>query len=125
MAQRRDQILDAAMRSFAKKGFHKSSMKDICDEAGLSVGAVYVHFKSKRAIIQKMLTLSVEGLADIKVDSLDDCERVMLESHDNQTIGNDNLTPRLLANFISESLNDPDIRDYLQTTFDNSEKFIR
>ncbi|MDH3343100.1 MAG: TetR/AcrR family transcriptional regulator [Gammaproteobacteria bacterium] len=50
--QRRDQIVQAAITCFAKKGFHKTSMKDICHAADLSPGAVYSYFKSKEEIIE-------------------------------------------------------------------------
>ncbi|MHB8578201.1 MAG: TetR/AcrR family transcriptional regulator [Dehalococcoidia bacterium] len=48
---RRQQILDAAMNCFVRKGFHQATMQDICDEAELSAGAVYRYFPSKEAII--------------------------------------------------------------------------
>jgi AcrR family transcriptional regulator len=44
---RREQILDAAQRCFARNGFHATSMHDVIAEAGLSVGAVYRYFTSK------------------------------------------------------------------------------
>jgi AcrR family transcriptional regulator len=52
MQARREQILDAASNCFARKGFHLTSMKDICKEAELSPGAVYLHFSSKEDIIE-------------------------------------------------------------------------
>lgn len=48
---RREHILDAAERCFARSGFHRSTMADICAEAGISAGALYVHFESKEALI--------------------------------------------------------------------------
>ena len=51
---RRQQILDAAAACFARRGFHQSTMQNICDEAGLSPGAVYRYFPSKEAIIEGM-----------------------------------------------------------------------
>jgi AcrR family transcriptional regulator len=48
---RRQQIIDAAYRCFAAKGFHQATMRDIYEEAGLSPGAVYHYFDSKHAII--------------------------------------------------------------------------
>lgn len=51
-AARRQQIIDAAYRCFARKGFHQATMRDIYEEAGLSPGAVYHYFPSKDAIIQ-------------------------------------------------------------------------
>jgi TetR/AcrR family transcriptional regulator, transcriptional repressor of aconitase len=55
-ADRRLQILDAARRCFARRGLAETSVRDIYEEAGLSEGAVYVHFGAKEDI--------VEGLAD-------------------------------------------------------------
>jgi AcrR family transcriptional regulator len=52
LAARRQQILDAALICFDRSGFHRSSMQDICDESGLSTGAVYRYFDSKEAIIE-------------------------------------------------------------------------
>ena len=49
---RREQIIEAAINCFARNGFHQTSMKDICKEAGLSPGAVYLQFSSKEDIIE-------------------------------------------------------------------------
>jgi AcrR family transcriptional regulator len=51
LAARRQQIIDAAVRCFLRKGFHQSSMQDVIKEAGLSVGAFYRYFKSKNELI--------------------------------------------------------------------------
>jgi AcrR family transcriptional regulator len=51
-AARRRQIIDAAYRCFARKGFHQTSMRDIYEEANLSPGAVYHYFDSKDSIIR-------------------------------------------------------------------------
>jgi AcrR family transcriptional regulator len=51
---RRREILDAAAACFARRGFHQSTMQDICDEASLSPGAVYRYFRSKEEIIEAM-----------------------------------------------------------------------
>lgn len=48
---RRQQIIDAAYRCFAEKGFQKTTVRDICGAANLSVGAVYNYFRSKDDII--------------------------------------------------------------------------
>jgi len=54
MAERRRQILQAAMTCFAKRGFHQTSMHDISDAAGISVGLIYRYFESKEAVISAM-----------------------------------------------------------------------
>src|SRR6476660_5221592 len=47
----REHILDAAEACFARTGFHRTTMHDICKEAGVSPGALYVYFDSKEALI--------------------------------------------------------------------------
>jgi TetR/AcrR family transcriptional repressor of uid operon len=48
---RREHILDAAEQCFGRAGFHRTTMHDICREAGVSPGALYVYFDSKEALI--------------------------------------------------------------------------
>ncbi len=49
--QRREHILDAAEQCFARAGFHATTMQDICREALVSPGALYIYFTSKEALI--------------------------------------------------------------------------
>jgi len=48
---RREHILDAAEICFARAGFHRTTMQDICRQAGVSPGAIYVYFASKEELI--------------------------------------------------------------------------
>ncbi|MBJ7331931.1 MAG: TetR/AcrR family transcriptional regulator [Solirubrobacteraceae bacterium] len=50
-ADRRRQILDAAVRVFARQGFHTCRVSDIADEAGVAYGLVYHYFGSKEEIL--------------------------------------------------------------------------
>ncbi len=50
-SDRRAEILDAAERCFARAGFHRASMQDICAEAAMSAGNLYRYFPSKEALI--------------------------------------------------------------------------
>ncbi|HTD05588.1 TetR/AcrR family transcriptional regulator [Undibacterium sp.] len=56
MAARRKQILDAASASIQEKGVAGLSISDISGSAGLSVGAIYTHFKSKEEILASLIT---------------------------------------------------------------------
>jgi AcrR family transcriptional regulator len=51
---RRRQIIHAALICVAGKGFHQTSMRDICREAKMSIGAVYNYYKSKEAVLAAM-----------------------------------------------------------------------
>ena len=53
---RRRGILDAATRCFGRSGFHATSMKEICDEAAMSPGALYRYFAAKDDIIIEMVS---------------------------------------------------------------------
>ncbi len=54
-ASRRREILTAARRRFAQRGYHRTSIDDIIAEAGIARGTFYLHFESKRAIFDELL----------------------------------------------------------------------
>jgi TetR/AcrR family fatty acid metabolism transcriptional regulator len=47
-------ILDAAVRVFARQGFHTCRVSDIADEAGVAYGLVYHYFTSKEEILNTL-----------------------------------------------------------------------
>ena len=47
-------ILDAAVRVFARQGFHTCRVSDIADEAGVAYGLVYHYFSSKDQILDTL-----------------------------------------------------------------------
>jgi len=49
--ERRQQILDAALRCFSRDGFHATTTADIVRESGLSQGALYLYFATKEDIV--------------------------------------------------------------------------
>jgi AcrR family transcriptional regulator len=51
---KRRMILDAAMRVFARQGFHTCRVSDIADEAGVAYGLVYHYFSSKEEILDTL-----------------------------------------------------------------------
>jgi len=51
---KRRQILDAAIRVFARQGFHATRVSDIADEAGVAYGLVYHYFKSKDEVLNEL-----------------------------------------------------------------------
>ncbi|PZT32722.1 TetR family transcriptional regulator [Stenotrophomonas maltophilia] len=59
--QRIAQILQAALQCFLVKGFHQTSMRDIAQAAGVSLGNLYNHFPGKEAIILAVAVAVAEG----------------------------------------------------------------
>jgi TetR/AcrR family fatty acid metabolism transcriptional regulator len=53
---KRRQILDAAIRVFARQGFHSTRVADIADEAGVAYGLVYHYFKSKDEVLNELFS---------------------------------------------------------------------
>lgn len=57
---RRAEILDAAARVFARKGFAASRVEDVAAEAGIAKGSVYLYFDSRDALLAAMFTAYAE-----------------------------------------------------------------
>jgi len=62
-------ILDAAVRVFARQGFHASRVADIADEAGVAYGLVYHYFGSKDEVLDTLFSerwdVMLEAIAEI------------------------------------------------------------
>jgi AcrR family transcriptional regulator len=69
---RREDIIDAAVRQFARKGFVDAAIGDIADEADVVVTAVYYHFSGKDelfdAAIRKVTGMISTVVADVRAD---------------------------------------------------------
>jgi len=55
------QIIEAAVRVFARKGYYNSRVSDIAREAGIGAGTIYLYFKTKDDIL---VTLFRDKMAD-------------------------------------------------------------
>jgi TetR/AcrR family transcriptional regulator, fatty acid metabolism regulator protein len=74
-AEKRRQILDAAIRVFARQGFHSARVSDIAEEAGVAYGLVYHYFDSKDQMLNELfserwaLLLDAIRQADAELDN--------------------------------------------------------
>ncbi|MBE7440278.1 MAG: TetR/AcrR family transcriptional regulator [Spirochaetales bacterium] len=50
----RERLFATALELFSRKGFEKTTMREIAQEAGLALGASYYHFKSKEEIVLEL-----------------------------------------------------------------------
>ncbi|HEX2359848.1 MAG TPA: TetR/AcrR family transcriptional regulator [Solirubrobacterales bacterium] len=73
--EKRRAILDAAIRVFARQGFHAARVSDITEEAGVAYGLVYHYFDSKDQMLNELFTerwallLDAIRRADTELDS--------------------------------------------------------
>ena len=62
-------ILDAAVRVFARQGFHGCRVSDIADQAGVAYGLVYHYFDSKDEVLDTLFLerwdVLLEAIADV------------------------------------------------------------
>ena len=60
ISDKREAILNAAVKVFAQKGFFNSKVADIAGEAGIADGTVYLYFKSKDEILHSIFDRAME-----------------------------------------------------------------
>jgi AcrR family transcriptional regulator len=67
-------ILDAAIRVFARQGFHSCRVSDVADEAGVAYGLVYHYFSSKEEILNTLFTERWQLMLDaiVEIDKRDE-----------------------------------------------------
>ena len=63
-SRRVESILAGAARVFSRKGFAAASMREVADECGSSLGAIYHHFPGKDAILQAILSENFERVME-------------------------------------------------------------
>jgi TetR/AcrR family fatty acid metabolism transcriptional regulator len=59
---KRNRILDAAVRVFARKGFYATRVSEVAKAAGVADGTIYLYFKSKDALLVSLFEHRVERL---------------------------------------------------------------
>lgn len=62
----KSKILEAALKVFAEKGYHSSSVEDIVSASSVSKGGLYFHFPSKKDIFLAL----VEEMGKILIDKI-------------------------------------------------------
>lgn len=68
---RPDEILDAALDLFLKKGFAQTTVEEIAAAASLSKGTVYLYFASKEALLEGLVRRAVSPVAKRAVSELE------------------------------------------------------
>lgn len=61
-SQRRDEIMAAAKKVFARKGYHATTIADIATEAGMAYGSIYWYFDSKDELFHALMAVEEQAL---------------------------------------------------------------
>lgn len=62
---RRSQLVDAAVRVFAEKGYRAAAISDIIDAAGVARGTFYLHFGSKLEVFHAVMARYLELFKEV------------------------------------------------------------
>jgi AcrR family transcriptional regulator len=63
-AQKRETIIQTALKLFSTNGFHKTTIPDIAAKLGMSVGNLYNYFSSKDMLAQEIIKYTSEALGE-------------------------------------------------------------
>ena len=120
VAARRRQILSAALRCFAREGFHRTTMQEIFHEAELSPGAVYSYFSGKdelvRAIVEELMgfvaasaTLLSEPLPEGRLRRPGEALAELLDGFRRMELGTVDERARIFPHLVGEQLRDEEL----------------
>jgi AcrR family transcriptional regulator len=110
---RRRDLLDAAVRVFARKGFHASRVGDIAEEAGVAHGLLYHYFRSKDEVLETIFREAWELLATDtdRIESSGVPLREQLRRFARIYLGSWLMTPDLIAVLVREIARSPAVGD--------------
>jgi AcrR family transcriptional regulator len=106
---RRRELLNAAVRVFARKGFHASRVGDIAEEASVAHGLLYHYFRSKDEVLETIFRESWERLAmeTDRIESADVPLPEQLRRFARIYLGSWLMTPELIAVLVREIARSP------------------
>ncbi|MDI3404018.1 TetR/AcrR family transcriptional regulator [Streptomyces cavernicola] len=64
-------LLEAALDTFAERGFHGASIEEICERAGYTRGAFYSNFRTKEALFLALFDLHAQSVVDRLTQAVD------------------------------------------------------
>ena len=108
---RRRELLDAAARVFARKGFHTARVGDIAEEAGVAHGLLYHYFRSKDEVLETIFRETwTELVADtVRIEHAGVPLREQLRRFARIYLGSWLMTPDLIRVLVREVARSPDI----------------
>jgi AcrR family transcriptional regulator len=111
-SDRREEILAAAQRCFARSGFHQASMQEICAEARMSPGGLYRYFPSKEAIIAGIAERDRADVAEQfrSIDESSDFWAGMSAAAEHYFVDRPIEEVALCAEIMAESRRNPEVR---------------
>lgn len=125
----RQQVLDAAIRTLAERGYAHTAVSDIAEAAGMSKGAVHYHFESKEDLIAQVLTHCAAIMRERVTSAWDapgapqeKIRRALLALRSTRKDTGPEL--RVLADLMAQGIHDPNLRSPLSAMFEANRKEV-
>jgi TetR/AcrR family fatty acid metabolism transcriptional regulator len=111
VTDRRRELLDAAVRVFARKGFRAARVGDIAEEAGVAHGLLYHYFRSKEEVLETIFRETWQLLqADLeRIEASGVPFREQLRRFARIYLGSWLMTPELIGVLVREVARSPDV----------------
>jgi TetR/AcrR family fatty acid metabolism transcriptional regulator len=108
---RRRELVDAAVRVFARKGFHGSRVGDIAEEAGVAHGLLYHYFRSKDEVLETIFRETWSGLVGQTRRIEESCDHLpeQLRRFARIYLGSWLVTPEVIRVLVREVARSPEV----------------
>ena len=107
------QIIDAAVRVFARSGYYNSRVSDIAREAGIASGTIYLYFRTKDEILVTLFREKMAAfVAHVRAEIAREPDAV-------------SKIRRLVARHFAVLEHDPDVAEVVQVELRQGHKFFR
>ena len=107
------QIIEAAVRVFARRGYYNSRVSDIAREAGIAAGTIYLYFKTKDDILVSLFRDKMAHFVDVVRKAIADEPDAACKVR------------RLVRLHFSLLAENPDLAEVLQVELRQGQKFFR
>ena len=89
MIDRKEKIMQASIQLFVQRGFHNTSTRMIAEQAGVSEGLIFRHFRSKDALLDSLLQQGADEMYQavaeiISEHPMDDAQKIASIARDSK-----------------------------------------
>ena len=112
-SEKSQQIIDAAIRVFARNGYYNSRVSDIAREAGIASGTIYLYFKTKDDILVTLFREKMAGFVARLREAIDAAPDALAKLR------------RLIALHFELLESNPDLAEVVQVELRQGNKFFR
>ncbi len=113
-SDKRERILDGALKAFARKGFYNTKVSEIASEAGVADGTIYLYFKNKDDLLISLFEDRMEWIIDRLTTEL-------------KALGGDPVAKfrRMVTIHCRLAVENPDLAEFITVELRQSAKFVK